>query len=133
MIGLVSLFLSKESNFPYHMSYFYMLGYEFQNHELVPLIFSFPFEEKKKKREKKTKTIKKRKKRKKKRINLNKRPIKLISFHLWEYFKWGWSFSALEVSFVKCWLLHSCNAPNPRRVKTVTIKNFRNKRTEFLL
>jgi len=28
VIGLVSLFLSKESNFPYHMSYFYMLGCE---------------------------------------------------------------------------------------------------------
>jgi len=27
----------------------------------------------------------------------------------------------------------SCNAPNPHRVRTVTVKKFRNKRTEFSL
>jgi len=33
-------------NFPHHMGYFHMLGYELSSHELVPLPFSIPFEKK---------------------------------------------------------------------------------------
>ena len=37
MVGLECWFFIKGINFPYHMGDFYMLGYEFYSHKLVPL------------------------------------------------------------------------------------------------
>jgi len=65
-----------------------MLGYELSIYEIVPLEV-FLFHIKKEKKKEKKKKIRKNPKAERKEKKLNKRPIQLISFNLWEYFNCG--------------------------------------------
>jgi len=83
-----------------------MLDYELSIFEIMPFHdFISICEKKKQKKGNKKKKIRIKSNKKKKKMN--KRHSQLISFNLWEYFNWGYSFNALDVSLVYCWLLHS--------------------------
>ena len=68
-----------------------MLRYELSIYEIVPKFFLSIFYQKEKKMKKINiwKRKQKQKKERKKEKPMNKRPIQLISFNLWEYFNWG--------------------------------------------